>query len=75
MQKPPLMRHVAQFTLYAVQQCASGRWLVRAPSGDPFEPAVVGVAVLTEPLFASFPGWFDVSRRHLDRPRAAQELE
>jgi hypothetical protein len=58
--------------LYTVQQCASGRWLVRSPSDDPFEPAVVVVAVLTEPLFASFPGRFDISRRHLDRPRGAQ---
>jgi hypothetical protein len=38
--------------LYAVQRCGSGRWLVRAPSADPFRPAVIAIAAVKEPDYA-----------------------
>ena len=42
--------------LFAVQGLASGQWLVRAPSDDPFLPAVVAVALLTpvQPRYRAF---------------------
>jgi hypothetical protein len=48
---------VFNLPLYAAHVSGRGRWLLRAPSDDPFLPATVAVAAVEVPDFCGHPKW------------------
>jgi hypothetical protein len=57
-------------SLFAVQRLPTDRWLVRAPSEDPFEPAVRVIDAVEEPALAHHVTPRQQSRHPITRRRA-----